>query len=71
MSDNDLEDMRTKCHLLVYGHFKDLKKTLTWFETRNPLLGNYTPNHMLKFRTEKLLKFIETQLAENVLTQST
>jgi hypothetical protein len=51
---------------LVNEFFKDENKTKMWFATKNPLLGGFKPNDMIKLgRTKKLVQFIETQLAEN------
>lgn len=55
------------CRSLVEEFFKgDVDKTRKWFKTMNPLLGQVTPDDMVALhRTEKLLKFIKDQLAEN------
>ena len=52
---------------LVLDFFKgDQKKTVLWFKTQNPLLGNISPNEMIaRGREKKLLKFIKTLLDEN------
>lgn len=51
---------------LVAGHFKDEVKTVQWFTTPNPLLGGISPRDMIRFgRYKKLLKFVQTALAEN------
>ena len=51
---------------LVGNHFKDEHKTMLWFQTVNPLLGNVSPQAMIKAgRFKKLLKFIQTALDEN------
>ncbi|MCP4679735.1 MAG: hypothetical protein GY854_30445 [Deltaproteobacteria bacterium] len=51
---------------LVGNHFKDAHKTILWFQTINPLLGNVSPQAMIKAgRFKKLLKFIQTALDEN------
>lgn len=51
---------------LVGNHFHDEKKTILWFQTPNPMLGNVSPRDMIiggRFR--KLLKFIQTALEKN------
>lgn len=51
---------------LVGNYFKDLHKTILWFHTSNPLLGNMSPRNMIRIgRFKKLLKFIQTALDEN------
>lgn len=51
---------------LVANFFKDEHKTMLWFQLPNPLLGNMTPRDMIRVgRFNKLLKFIQTALAEN------
>ena len=52
---------------LVAEYFKgDDTKTILWFTTPNPLLGNVTPRDMIRFgRYKKLFKFIFNALAEN------
>jgi hypothetical protein len=53
---------------LVYDYFKgDLDKTILWFKTDNPMLGGVKPSEMIALnRTDNLLKFVESQLNENV-----
>lgn len=57
---------------LVAEHFKgDANKTILWFTTPNPLLGNIAPRDMIRFgRYKKLFKFIYTALAENKMNKS-
>lgn len=52
---------------LVAGFFgKDINKTVLWFSTPNPLLGNMSPRDVIRVgRYKKLLKFIQTALNEN------
>lgn len=51
---------------LVAQFFKDERKTLLWFKTPNPLLGDMTPRDMIKVgRFRKLRRFIQNALAEN------
>ena len=51
---------------LVANYFNDLQKTILWFQTVNPLLGNVSPKVMIRAgRFKKLLKFIQTALDEN------
>lgn len=52
---------------LVAGFFdKDEHKTILWFSTPNPLLGDMTPRDVIRVgRFKKLLKFIQTALNEN------
>jgi hypothetical protein len=51
---------------LVGSYFKDEHKTVLWFQTVNPMLGNVSPKQMIRAgRFKKLLKFIQTALEEN------
>jgi hypothetical protein len=51
---------------LVAQFFKDEQKTVLWFKTPNPLLGDITPRDMIKIgRFKKLRKFILNALSEN------
>jgi len=51
---------------LVAQYFKDKQKTVLWFKTPNPLLGNIAPREMIRVgRFEKLRRFILNALSEN------
>ena len=52
---------------LVAEHFEgDAHKTVLWFTTVNPLLGNMTPRDMIRLgRLRKLHKFVMNALAED------
>ena len=51
---------------LVAGFFKNQDKTILWFNTPNPLLGEQTPKDMIRIgRSKKLVKFIRNALLEN------
>jgi hypothetical protein len=51
---------------LVGNFFDDKHKTVLWFQMTNPMLGNVSPQAMIKAgRFRKLLRFIQTALAEN------
>ena len=51
---------------LVAQFFKDEHKTVLWFRTPNPLLGDLTPRDMIRVgRFRKLVRFIQTALSEN------
>jgi uncharacterized protein (DUF2384 family) len=51
---------------LVASFFKSEEKTILWFQIPNPLLGDVAPRDMIRTgRFKKLLKFIQTALAEN------
>jgi len=52
----------------LVGRFfeNDLAKTVMWFHTPNPLLGNLSPRELIRMgRSAKLLKFIQIALSEN------
>ena len=51
---------------LVAQFFQDEQKTILWFSTPNPLLGDMTPRDMIRIgRFRKLCRFIQTALSEN------
>ena len=51
---------------LVADFFKDVHKTMLWFHTPNPLLGEQTPRDIIRIgRSKKLIKFIRNALSEN------
>ena len=42
-------------------------KSLSWYNTNNPLLGGISPRHMVHAgRGIKLLRFIDQQIADNL-----
>lgn len=61
-------DMNKKILFLIAEFFEyDLRKTMLWFCTQNPHLGEITPLVMLQSgRAQKLLKFIENQIEGNM-----
>lgn len=55
-----------ECFTLVASFMKNWENTLTWFSTKNPLLGDITPHRLISMgRAAKLLQFIKAQLDEN------
>lgn len=49
-------------------YFHNLSKAKIWMGTQNPLLGNISPDTMLKIgRFDKLQQFIYDQMSENSL----
>lgn len=63
--ENRLKEWATAINL-VASYFKDVDRTMIWFQTRNPLLGNVSPADMIKMgRFPKLLRFIQLALDEN------
>jgi hypothetical protein len=51
---------------LVAQYFKNEHKTVLWFKTQNPLLGNIAPRDMIRIgRFKKLQRFILSALGEN------
>jgi uncharacterized protein (DUF2384 family) len=55
---------------IVAQFFKDETKTIRWFWTPNPLLGDMAPRDMIRIgRAKKLLKFISNALSENERSQ--
>jgi antitoxin Xre/MbcA/ParS-like protein len=57
---------RTRVAKLLLGFFGDPGKVSLWMSSPNPLLGNVSPEDMIRIgREEKLLRFVENQLREN------
>ncbi len=51
---------------MVAQFFGDEQKTVLWFKTPNPLLGDITPRDMIRIgRFRKLRRFIQSALSEN------
>jgi hypothetical protein len=51
---------------LVAQFFRDEQKTILWFKTPNPLLGDIAPRDMIKIgRFKKLRQFILQALSDN------
>ena len=51
---------------LVADFFKNNDKTILWFNTPNPLLGEVTPRNMIRIgKSKKLITFIRNALSEN------
>ncbi len=51
---------------LVANFFEDEDKTMRWFFTPNPFLGERTPKDMIRIgRSKALIKFIRNALSEN------
>ena len=65
----ELQDRLTEWAIalsLVAQFFKDEQKTVLWFKTPNPLLGDMTPRDMIRVgRFRKLRRFIQNALSEN------
>ena len=54
-----LEEIANTINLVARALDGDLDKTLVWFKTRNPLLGDIAPREMIRLgRYERLRKFI-------------
>lgn len=56
---NRLKEIGNIINLVIEQFDGDTKKTVLWFNTKNPMLGNISPIDMIRFgRYEKLQKFI-------------
>lgn len=54
---------------LVGSYFQSQQKTMIWFHTPNPLLGDLAPRDMIRLgRFQKLIKFIRTALDDSKKT---
>jgi Protein of unknown function (DUF2384) len=59
-----LQSIANVCNI-VYDYFGDTAKTALWFKTANPMLGNLSPQDMVRFgRYKKLLRFITVAVEE-------
>ena len=64
---NDRVSKQAAAHQLILAFFAgDEKKTIAWFTTPNPLLGNMDPLDLIRMgQADKVLRFVKTQLAQN------
>ena len=64
---NDRVSKQAAAHQLILAFFAgDEKKTIAWFTTPNPLLGNVEPLDLIRMgQADKVLRFVKTQLAQN------
>ena len=54
-----LEQIANICTLVAKAFDNDISKTVLWFKTPNPLLGNISPRDMIRAgRYEKLRQFV-------------
>lgn len=52
---------------IITTFFGDPEKAELWMNTPNPLLGDISPDLMIKIgREDKLMKFIENAINENI-----
>jgi uncharacterized protein (DUF2384 family) len=55
------------CLTLLSSFFPDEAKAITWMAVKNPMLGDYSPQDMIRLgRTAQLVKFIRA--AEEIRT---
>ncbi|WP_350295757.1 hypothetical protein [Limnohabitans sp. Rim8] len=60
-----LQEIAITINLVAKVFGGDVDKTVTWFKTRNPLLGDISPRDMVRLgRFERLRKFILASLQE-------
>jgi hypothetical protein len=61
-----LQEIAVTINLVAKVFGGDADKTVTWFKTRNPLLGDISPRDMIRLgRFERLRKFIIQAMTEN------
>jgi hypothetical protein len=61
-----LLEIANVCSLVAQFFDGDAQKTVLWFRTKNPLLGDISPRDMIRFgRYEKLRRFVMAALEEN------
>lgn len=67
MNLDDVEDQKAELNRLVLKFFDGNEaKTRLWFSSENPLLGNVSPDDMIRWgRSDRLLMFVKQQLADN------
>lgn len=60
-----LEEIANTINMVARAFDGDVEKTLVWFRTRNPLLGDISPKDMIRLgRYERLRKFIINAMTE-------
>jgi hypothetical protein len=60
-----LEQIATTCNLVAGVFHGDVNKTVLWFKTKNPLLGDVSPRDMVRLgRFDRLRRFIISSMAE-------
>jgi Asp-tRNA(Asn)/Glu-tRNA(Gln) amidotransferase C subunit len=60
-----LEEVANTMNMVANAFGGDVQKTVTWFRTRNPLLGDVAPRDMIRLgRYERLRKFIINAMYE-------
>jgi hypothetical protein len=60
-----LEEIGNTMNLVAQVFGGDVEKAVTWFKTRNPLLGDVAPRDMIRLgRYERLRKFIVNAMME-------
>jgi predicted nucleotidyltransferase len=66
-----LQEIAITINLVAKVFGGDADKTVTWFKTRNPLLGDISPRDMIRLgRFERLRKFILTALTNQPSAES-
>lgn len=61
-----LEDVANLANMVAGIFDGDVDKTLLWFKTANPMLGNISPRDMVRMgRDDRLRKFIVGAIADN------
>lgn len=62
----DTKNRNAVLKLVVEFFGGNVKKAELWMNSRNPLLGNITPEFMISVgRSDRLLKFVKNCIAEN------
>jgi hypothetical protein len=62
-----MEEIGQTVNLVAQAFAGDVDKTVTWFRTANPLLGDIAPRDMIRFgRYERLRRFIINAMAERL-----
>ncbi len=60
-----LEEIANTINMVAQAFDGDVDKTVSWFRTRNPLLGDVSPKDMIRLgRYERLRKFIINAMTE-------
>lgn len=62
-----MEEIGQTINLVASAFAGDVDKTVTWFRTANPLLGDIAPRDMIRFgRYDRLRRFIINAMAERL-----
>ena len=67
-----LEEIASTINMVAQTFGGDQEKTVSWFRSKNPVLGDVSPRDMIRLgRYDRLRKFIINAMMQRVNTQTT